>query len=83
MNHEEIFHLRDKFLAAAIQGVLANPNLVDLNTKPERIVHLANAVANRVLDARERYYIYEDKRKNAIHEMFNQTENQIVSVKDQ
>lgn len=64
MNHEELFHLRDKFLQAAITGVLANPNLVDRETKPETVVHLANAIANRTLDSREQYYKYEDKKNH-------------------
>jgi 3-polyprenyl-4-hydroxybenzoate decarboxylase len=63
MNHEEIEHLRDKFLAAAISGVLSNPALVQKDTKPQTAVSLINSVVNRVLDQREKYYKYEDAQR--------------------
>lgn len=54
MNHEELIHLRDKYMLASLTGVLANPISNRLDSKAAAL--MAQDVTDEVLRLRKQYY---------------------------
>ncbi len=60
MNHEEIYHLRDKYMIAVVGGMLADSTLPVLSI-PE-FVKRAEELTSEIMKRRSKFYEAQDKK---------------------